>query len=239
MACLFWVVLILFSIVQTKIIHYSSLCYFPLTFFAAKRLNSLKINELRLSIFEKWSLAALAFLLSAAVFLVPFLGRRPDVLKKLAEKDAFARANFDADVDWPFWLSALGLSLLIGVILGLWLFSKKRFWPAVAAIFGGSAIFTASVLAFFVPRIEAITQRAAIEFYQKMAAENDGSIEIQPHRFKSFAHLFYGQKRPNSAEKTAKKTIRVARIDRADDLLADPNWRELYRKNGFLFFEKK
>ena len=31
---LFWVVLILFSIVQTKIVHYSSLCYFPLTYLA-------------------------------------------------------------------------------------------------------------------------------------------------------------------------------------------------------------
>ena len=31
----FWVVLILFSIVRTKIIHYSSFCYFPLTYLAA------------------------------------------------------------------------------------------------------------------------------------------------------------------------------------------------------------
>jgi 4-amino-4-deoxy-L-arabinose transferase-like glycosyltransferase len=32
MVILFWVVLILFSIVKTKIVHYSSLAYFPLTF---------------------------------------------------------------------------------------------------------------------------------------------------------------------------------------------------------------
>ena len=35
MLILFWVVLILFSIVKTKIVHYSSLCYYPLTFLAA------------------------------------------------------------------------------------------------------------------------------------------------------------------------------------------------------------
>ena len=35
MLILFWVVLVLFSIVQSKIVHYSSLCYFPLTYFAA------------------------------------------------------------------------------------------------------------------------------------------------------------------------------------------------------------
>ncbi|MFN3876480.1 MAG: ArnT family glycosyltransferase, partial [Flavobacteriales bacterium] len=39
MVILLWVVLILFSIVKTKIVHYSSLCYFPLTCLAALRLE--------------------------------------------------------------------------------------------------------------------------------------------------------------------------------------------------------
>jgi 4-amino-4-deoxy-L-arabinose transferase-like glycosyltransferase len=41
---MFWVVLILFSIVKTKIVHYSSLCYFPLTFLAALQLYRLSIR---------------------------------------------------------------------------------------------------------------------------------------------------------------------------------------------------
>src|ERR1035437_5835675 len=35
MLILFWIVMILFTIVKTKIVHYSSLSYFPLSFFAA------------------------------------------------------------------------------------------------------------------------------------------------------------------------------------------------------------
>ena len=35
MKMLFWVVLILFTIVKSKIVHYSSMCYYPLTFLAA------------------------------------------------------------------------------------------------------------------------------------------------------------------------------------------------------------
>lgn len=35
MKFLFWVVLILFTIVKSKIVHYSSMCYFPLTYLAA------------------------------------------------------------------------------------------------------------------------------------------------------------------------------------------------------------
>ena len=36
MRILFWVVLLLFTVVNTKIIHYSSLCYLPLTYLAGK-----------------------------------------------------------------------------------------------------------------------------------------------------------------------------------------------------------
>ena len=35
MIILFWVVVVLFSIVQSKIVHYSSLAYFPLNFLSA------------------------------------------------------------------------------------------------------------------------------------------------------------------------------------------------------------
>jgi 4-amino-4-deoxy-L-arabinose transferase-like glycosyltransferase len=49
MQILFWVVLILFSIVKTKIVHYSSMCYIPLTFIAAyyifKNENQLKLKK--------------------------------------------------------------------------------------------------------------------------------------------------------------------------------------------------
>ena len=39
MKILFWVVLILFTIVKTKIVHYSSMCYFPISFLAASFLE--------------------------------------------------------------------------------------------------------------------------------------------------------------------------------------------------------
>jgi hypothetical protein len=41
-------VLILFSIVNTKIVHYSSLCYFPLTYLAALRLERIWRGERKL-----------------------------------------------------------------------------------------------------------------------------------------------------------------------------------------------
>ena len=56
MLILFWVVLVLFSIVQSKIVHYSSLCYFPLTYFAA--LTLLQLEERKIQ-FNNWLRAGL------------------------------------------------------------------------------------------------------------------------------------------------------------------------------------
>ena len=46
MMILFWLVLILFTIVKTKIVHYSSLCYFPLTFLAAYTIHKIMRSEI-------------------------------------------------------------------------------------------------------------------------------------------------------------------------------------------------
>ena len=45
MLCLFWVVLILFSIVTTKIIHYSSMTWIPLSFMAALTVYKVSLSE--------------------------------------------------------------------------------------------------------------------------------------------------------------------------------------------------
>src|SRR5690606_23942876 len=64
--CVFWVVLIVFSIVKTKIVHYSSLCYFPLTFIATIGLvnyfHQLKFNRgLKILFWCVASLVTIAF----------------------------------------------------------------------------------------------------------------------------------------------------------------------------------
>ena len=45
MLMLFWVVLVAFSLVQTKVVHYSSLGYFPLTYLAALQLERIVVGR--------------------------------------------------------------------------------------------------------------------------------------------------------------------------------------------------
>jgi 4-amino-4-deoxy-L-arabinose transferase-like glycosyltransferase len=125
MLVMFWVVLILFSIVKTKIIHYSSLAYFPLTFVAAVSINDLLNGTLR---WRKWLsvlLIAFASLFAIVVSVLPLVEKfKGKIIDSGIIKDDFAVANLQADVKWTGFEWLLGLFLLAAVIYSVILAKK-------------------------------------------------------------------------------------------------------------------
>ena len=244
MLLLFALVLLLFSVVNTKIIHYSSLCYFPLSFFAANFLNAqLNTNDKENTI-QKITLPLIGGLLLIVFFALPFIGNHIDVLRAATWiKDDFAKANFEAENTW----SALDYLLPLIFATGLFLFFSingfRRYLYFMAAMLVSYFI----ILTAFVPKIEAYTQRAAIEFYESKANED---CYVTPVNYKSYAHLFYTQK-PNQQNenhsnsswlingKTDKPVYCVLKITSSDEF-AEKNtqFKLLYKKNGFAFFDK-
>jgi len=244
MLLLFALVLLLFSVVNTKIIHYSSLCYFPLSFFAANFLNAqLNTNDKENTI-QKITLPLIGGLLLIVFFALPFIGNHIAVLREATWiKDDFAKANFEAENTW----SALDYLLPLIFATGLFLFFSingfRRYLYFMAAMLVSYFI----ILTAFVPKIEAYTQRAAIEFYESKANED---CYVTPVNYKSYAHLFYTQK-PNQQNenhsnsswlingKTDKPVYCVLKITSSDEF-AEKNtqFKLLYKKNGFAFFEK-
>jgi hypothetical protein len=98
----------------------------------------------------------------------------------------------------------------------------------------------------FPSNVEAYSQRAAIEFYQSHQGEK---CLIYPIGFKSYAHLFYTQK-PEGLPAYNLNPLEilndnppypvyfVAKIQKAEEIAVSmPRLRELYRKNGFVFYE--
>src|SRR5690606_29905660 len=73
MVILFWVVLILFSIVKTKIIHYSSLAYFPLTFLAASFIYKAHKGQMKWNKWISTLIIVLSVLISIPVILLQFI----------------------------------------------------------------------------------------------------------------------------------------------------------------------
>lgn len=189
MLILFWVVLILFSIVKTKIVHYSSLCYFPLTYLATYAIQKLMSREfvwkrwLQISFIVITSFMGTAFILVACI---PFL--KPWLLSSNLIADPFAVENLKASVSWT------GLEWLIGFLfLTVTLYSlyhiKRGHFKFIYWIFATSLLTTCSLILLIAPKVEEYTQRSAIDFYKHCAKNN---INVETIGFKSYATLFYG-----------------------------------------------
>lgn len=193
MMILFWVVLILFSIVKTKIVHYSSLCYFPLTYLAAYSIVKLLNTQYQ---WKKWLNIGFIFITGILGLLFTLVGCMPFLKDKLLASnlinDVFAVENLKAQVNWS------GLEWIIGL-----LFLTFSFWALykinagnktyIYLIFASSLFSTYSLIMVITPKIEQYSQRAAIEFYEACSSHQ---IEVETIGFKSYASLFYGKLEP-------------------------------------------
>lgn len=244
MKYLFFVVLILFSIVKSKIVHYSSMCYFPLTFLAAVVLYQIiegKIAFNRAMRIGLWSVAGLYILLTISM---PFLAGHLEVLKPLL-KDPFAVANMDAKVHWTGFEIIPGLFLFVLLLYSLPKFRSDA-WTAFRMLFLGTGVFVMLTLIFFIKRIEGYSQRAAIEFCEKRVGED---CYVITDGYKSYVHLFYTRKpkvtNPKSWDKEwlihgeiDKDVYAITKIDRTEELESIPEFKEIGRKNGFVFYKR-
>jgi 4-amino-4-deoxy-L-arabinose transferase-like glycosyltransferase len=191
--CLFWVVLILFSLFKTKIVHYSSLCYFPLTFVATigfmQYFHAFKFNGFLKILY--WLCAGLLALVFTAIGLMKYI--KDPILKSGLIGDKFAVQNLQADVHWTGFEFVIGLIFLAGSIFIYLALSKHK----IKLLYYGllmNLIFIVLSILVIVPKIEQYTQHAAIEFYKKCANEK---CYVETHGFKSYAHLFYSNRKRN------------------------------------------
>lgn len=250
MKVLFWVVLILFSIVQSKIVHYSSMCYLPLTFLAAISIKAFWEDEnSKVTQWVKILVVIVGVLLGAIIAAVPFIGQHIEWIKPLASKDLFASKNMDADVFWSGKKALIGL-FLVATSLAFPIALKMRgLLRGVSHLFLSTAIFLQLVLVFYVKNIEGYSQRAAIEFYESKQTED---CYVQTYGFKSYAHLFYSRlNQPQNPRyfMTSDWVLRgaavdkpayfVGKIDDLEEMKRIETIQFLYEKNGFVFFQRK
>ncbi len=246
MIILFWIVLILFSIVKTKIIHYSSLAYFPITFLSAFFIQQLKNEK---EIWRNWFFWA--FSIIGVFFILVFSGicylvYNAGVLSKSEFiKDEFAKGNLEANIHW------IGLEFLIGLIpLALFFIVRYKFKPTYKAIvlFLGFSLFTSAISFVIVPKIEGYSQRAAIAFYKSKQNEE---CYVTTYNFKSYAHLFYTlKKQPKNQNHfdnewllsgdVDKKVYVVCKVQHTLEFESHyPKFEKLKSENGFVFYERK
>jgi 4-amino-4-deoxy-L-arabinose transferase-like glycosyltransferase len=255
-----WMILLLvivvgvFSLVQTKIVHYSSLAYFPITFLAAQALTDVERTWWP----RYWAIATGGVgLLWAVVFLaLPVVGlmiEREQLDLVRVVHDPFVRAALAARVGWSPADLAVGGTYLVAVVLALatlrWR-DTKRF---AGILFVATGIIVSLALVRIAPKIERYTQATPIAFYESLQGCR---CYIAPLGFKSYAHLFYARVSPDNSARAARvapdhfeewllsgpidrPAYFVAKIDKADRWRGRPGLQVSGDRDGFVFFRRE
>ena len=246
MLSLLIVILVVFSLVQTKIIHYSSLAYFPITFFASYFIYYLLQGKRKWQWYHAALFLVVGVVWGVALTLVPVLGKNTDVLIGIINgNDPFAAANLGAVVHWSYYEAIYGLAYIVLLILAGIFFTTKKIRFGISTLFISTLVIIQLVTVMFTPRIELYTQDAAIAFYKERAGEE---CYIEALGFKSYAPLFYGAKSKDLPKKTKDELLNeyveqdvyfVCKINRKEDYLEmHPQLEIIHEKNGFVFFKK-
>lgn len=194
MSVLFWTVLLLFSIVKTKIVHYSSMCYFPLTYLAAWSLLKLTSGEIKLKKYAVLLFLLISFSLSAVISAIPLFEKiKPFILSSGIIKDQFATEAMQEQVFWHGWEWLIGLLFFIsGSSIMLYAYRNKK-QKTLSLIFTASIPLLFLLLVVIIPKIERFSQGAAIDYFKNLSGQN---VYTETIMYKSYAYLFYGNKQP-------------------------------------------
>ena len=188
MRILLWTVLILFTIVTTKIIHYSSMSYIPLSFLAAvetykifmgKSLKRvLKIPLVILSSCMGLFLAIILYLLTYKI----------DTISSFIT-DSNVKDVLNVKLFWHGWEWIIPLILVAASIIWLIKINTNiiKYLASFCILIG---LTFALIGHYIVPKIEMAIQGNAIKFYEDISDEKKYITTVG---FKSYAHYFYSR----------------------------------------------
>ena len=203
MMTLFWVVMILFTIVTTKIVHYSSLAYLPLSFLAATYITYIIKEKQQANRMLVWLYLFLGVLFGTLLTILPLITSFKGMIAPLIN-DPFAVAGLMKPVAWGGFEFIFGLLYLVAVIISFWFILKRLFYRAIISMAVGTGVLLASYMFFVLPKIEAHTQGSLIEFLQSKQGDD---VYIMTVGFYSYAPFFYFEQPNSNIDKRADKNF--------------------------------
>lgn len=248
---LFILVLLIFSISTTKIVHYSSLAWIPGCIVAGIWLREQMAFSGKIKLPE-WYIGicisgiTLGILLMLAGWTLPVLKEYPQYIR-----DKFFLAGLNGPVQWTGfeWLPGLFLALSSTLLLIIRLKVYKTYTDSLKLLFV-QALFitlflylTAGLLA---PRISEINQGPAVELYKSL---QNRKVQIIAEGYKSYAPYFYARTTPadrpelNDKEWLIRGAIdrpvwMVTRVDRINPELENLfiHFKKVRQSGGFAFY---
>jgi 4-amino-4-deoxy-L-arabinose transferase-like glycosyltransferase len=201
MMVLFWVVMILFTIVTTKIVHYSSMAYLPLSFLATLYISRLLDENKKVPKAIRIIYLVIGLIFGILLTSLPLVIYFIDIIKPYIN-DPFAVAGLVKPVDWNGFEFLIGLLFIGAVVISTFHLFKANLLKAVRIMGFGTGIAILLYSIFVVPKIEQHTQGSLIEFLESVEGED---VYVTTSGFHSYAPFFYFKQPNNKLDKRANK----------------------------------
>jgi hypothetical protein len=205
-------------------------------------------------------LLTIGSLLAIVITCLPLVGLNKDKLIPYIN-DKFAVGNLRANVAWSYTECLWGLLYLVGIWVAASVI-RKNFRKGMILLCVLQVMIIQVTVLHFTPKIEAYSQRAAIDYFKSMEGKD---VYVQPLGYKSYANLFYTQKTaatdsnyytykqddkrmekvPIANEawlisgKTDKPVYFISKVQDSDKYAAFPEMMVTGSSNGFVFYKKK
>lgn len=184
MNIMFWVVLIVFSSVTTKIVHYSSMCYIPLSIIGGVWLSKndrmgTKTRLLFVAISILWMLVY--SILSIPAISSSFLN---DIVSTIEIRDKNVVSILATDVSWSL-LPLITTIIFIVISIVLAVKNSRRFITLYLII---NTVIISVFISSVVPSIEKMIQG---DWIGQLKTYKDKPYTHFTYGFKSYAHYFY------------------------------------------------
>jgi 4-amino-4-deoxy-L-arabinose transferase-like glycosyltransferase len=243
MYLLLGVVIVLFSLVHTKLLHYSSLAYFPMTFLAAWVWEKWIDRKIEISGWQVGLIYLMALLFASIAILFPLVTNHYDWLisKDFKFLGVFTREALQRDVHWSGYEWLIGLFLILGVtVAAVQILRRDRRGMLILNLV--ILLYVFATLIVFTERVENYSQRVAVKFYQSLKGQD---VYVNTLGFRSFAHLFYFEKPPSSEDDSLERLMKdeltkdayfVLKVNRKEVYLERyPDLEVILEKDGYVF----
>jgi 4-amino-4-deoxy-L-arabinose transferase-like glycosyltransferase len=243
MYLLLGVVIIFFSLVNTKLLHYSSLAYFPLTFLAAWVWEKWIDRKIEIGGWQVVLIFLIALFIGLLAIFFPLLTDHYDWLLSLDFKflGAFPRAALQRNVHWSGYEVFIGVFLILGVIIAsVQILRRDRRGMLILHLV--VLLFVFASMSVFTERVEGYSQRVAIKFYQSLKGQD---VYVNTLGFASFGQLFYFEKPPSDEDDGLERLMNgelkkdayfVIKVNKSDAYLERyPELEVVMEKDGYVF----
>jgi hypothetical protein len=181
MKTLFWVVLIVFSLVTTKIVHYSSMCYIPLAIVGGVWLSNFTVlnRATRVTLGIIGALWVLILFGCGVLFTAEV-----NHLLNYYVKDNFVLAQLQTNVEGSFIPLVLAVLLLVPLFKTIIKPSKQ----SISSLLVTNTLVISLLMISFVPKIEKSVQG---DWINQLETYKDKEMAHFTLGFKSYAHYYY------------------------------------------------